>query len=312
MRGSWSDLGYVLGAFLLAFLLFPVHRVTRRLLGSRISAFTLIIFALILTVLPVWIVSAAVLQDAQDLPGDLNESDIIDTNQIEEQILMYTGRTIDIESSANNIINEFTSAVFGNFSQILDLATNLFIGFTLMMFLGYYLLRDGEEFVEWTKTLMPVSEEVKESLYGNVRQTTWAVIKGHVSVSIAQAGVAGLALYLTGVPNPVFWTFIMIIAGFVPVVGAAAVWVPASIYLFLVGRPGPAIFLFLYGALVVGLVDNIVRPLAVDRSANLHPAVVIIGVIGGVFLFGAAGLFIGPIILGVLKAALLVFGENYR
>lgn len=304
-------LGYVLAAILLAFILHPLHRWTRKLLGSRLSAMFLMVSAIVLAVLPIWLASAAIIQDAQDLPQDLNQSDIIDTDVIEMQILEYTGRSIDIEGSFDDAIDRFTNTIFGNFSQIIDLATNLLIGITLMMFLVYYLIKDGSEFVVWLKDMTPVSESVKDALYENVRKTTWAVIKGHVLVSVVQALVAGAGLYVTNVPNPIFWTFIMMIVGFIPILGSATIWVPASVYLVIIGDVPGGIFLFLYGAIVVGLVDNIVRPLAVDRGADLHPAVVLVGVIGGVYFFGAAGLFIGPIILGVLKSALIVFGENY-
>jgi len=122
-----------------------------------------------------------------------------------------------------------------------------------------------------------------------------------------------LGLAITGVPNYAFWTFIMVILGFIPII---ELWLygclPAAAYLFAIDRSAAAIFLFLYGMVIVGLTDNILRPIAVDRGSNLHPAVIIIGVIGGVYIFGAAGLFIGPIILGIFKAVLLVFKNNYE
>jgi predicted PurR-regulated permease PerM len=103
----------------------------------------------------------------------------------------------------------------------------------------------------------------------------------------------------------------MILLAFIPLVGAFLVWGPAGGYLIFTGRPAPGIFLLIWGAVVVGLTDNFLRPLLVDREAELHPAVILIGVLGGLTVFGAAGIFMGPIALGVLKSVLEVFRNNY-
>jgi len=182
----------------------------------------------------------------------------------------------------------------------------------LLIFLLYYLLKDGEKFVKWLRDTTPLPSDIQNQLYARVNKTTWAVIKGHVLVAVVQGLIAGLGLAITGVPNYAFWTFIMVILGFIPIIGTVVVWLPAAAYLFAIDRSAAAIFLFLYGMVIVGLTDNILRPIAVDRGSNLHPAVIIIGVIGGVYIFGAAGLFIGPIILGIFKAVLLVFKNNYE
>lgn len=103
----------------------------------------------------------------------------------------------------------------------------------------------------------------------------------------------------------------MVLLSFLPIVGPFIVWGPAVAYLASIGSIFEALFLAAYGLTVVGLTDNIMGPLVVDKSSELHPAVIIIGVLGGVYLFGAPGLFIGPIILGVLRSTLVVFRNNY-
>jgi len=304
-------LGYILGAFILAFLMHPAQKELRKYTGPRVSSMFLMILSIVLAILPVLIASGAVVQDARDLSEDIENNEAIDIDILEQRINEATGREIDIGATIDNSVNSFISTIFGNFSQIINLAANMLIGFTMMMFLVYYLLKDGEHFVKWLKDLTPVSSDIKKALYKDVEKTTWAVIKGHVMVSITQGLVAGIGLWVAGIPNAIFWTFVMIILGFIPIVGSMFVWLPAGIYLLLIGEVGSGAFLLLYGFIIVSLVDNIVRPLAVDRGADLHPAAIILGVIGGVYLFGAAGLFIGPIILGVFKSALSVFGEHY-
>jgi|AntRauMinimDraft_3_1070383.scaffolds.fasta_scaffold00031_27 predicted PurR-regulated permease PerM len=305
-------LGYFLGAIILGFMMQPMQKKLRRVVGDRISAFLLVIFGILVVVLPILGIGAAVIEDAGNLAEDLEESEAINTTQIEQRLAEYTGQNFDIETSLDSFVSTFTNTTLGGFSQIVTTLTEIAIGVTLLIFLLYYLLKDGEKFVKWLRDTTPLPSDIQNQLYARVNKTTWAVIKGNVLVAVVQGLIAGLGLAITGVPNYAFWTFIMVILGFIPIIGTVVVWLPAAAYLFAIDRSAAAIFLFLYGMVIVGLTDNILRPIAVDRGSNLHPAVIIIGVIGGVYIFGAAGLFIGPIILGIFKAVLLVFKNNYE
>lgn len=305
-------LGYLMTSVLLAFTLHPAQRRLEKRFPASISASILVIGSLFLLILPLILSGIAVFQDAQDLAKDVDRSQLLDTDRLEQQILELTGRSVDIRAAVDKLVGTFFDTAFGNFAEIVSQVSTAVIGITLMLFVAYYLLKDGGEFVDWLTDVSPLPQDVEDGLVDKTRETTWAVLKGHVMVAFVQGVVAGIGLLVTGVPNYLFWTFMMMLLGFLPIVGSAAVWLPASLYLVLIGRPGAGIFLFIYGALVVGLVDNIVRPLAVDRGTDLHPAIIIIGVVGGVYAFGAAGLFIGPIILGAFRAILEVFKNNYE
>jgi predicted PurR-regulated permease PerM len=182
-------------------------------------------------------------------------------------------------------------------SEFVGLITDISIGLTLMLFLQYYFLKDGPEIVEWFMGVIPLNGDVEDNLVERIRANTSAVIKGHVFVAIAQGLIAGIGLFLTGVPNPGFWTFAMVLLGFIPLIGTIIVWAPASVYLFVIGDTLPSILLAIYGLTIVGLTDNILRPIVVERGGGLHPGAVLIGVIGGVYFFGVAGLLIVPIII---------------
>lgn len=305
-------LGYLLGSIILAFILHPLQKKTRSLVGETISAFLLVVFSVLMVVVPLLFIGAAVLEDARQLSDTINDTQVVDIGSIEEMIEGYTGREVDIQESIRATVDRFTGVALGNLSQLLGMVVEASLGFTLMLFVLYYLLKDGEGVVKWMKETTPMPRDIQESLYSRVNDTTWAVIKGHVLVAVIQGLVAGVGLAVAGIPNYFFWTFIMVLLGFIPIIGTIVVWLPASIYLMLIGRTGPGMFLMVYGFLVVSFTDNIFRPLAVERGADLHPAAILIGVLGGVYLFGAAGLFIGPIIIGVLKSVLLVFRNNYE
>ncbi len=303
-------LEYFLFAIILAFILYPLQKKLSRYINPSISAFLLMIFAILIAVVPLVFATAAVIDDARDLTQDINQTELINTTEIENYIREYTGQQLDVEQTINSAITEFTSVTFGSFSELVNLIAGFAIGITLMLFLLFYFIRDGREMALWIKEIIPLESDVRDNLYERMNITTWAVIKGHVLVAVAQGLVAGLGLAATGVPNYIFWTFMMVILGFIPIVGSMLVWAPASAYLFLTGNTLMGIFLLIYGLVIVGLTDNILRPIVVDRKAELHPAAIIIGVIGGVYIFGAPGLFFGPILLGVFKAILMVFKNN--
>jgi predicted PurR-regulated permease PerM len=305
-------LGYILGAVLLAFILMPLQEKLSNYIGSQISALTLIVLSFLAISIPFALIFGAVASDAQDVIGDVNQTQILNTDEIEALILTHTGQDVDLDGEIRELLNKFVSATLGGFSEFLNILAGLAIGFSVMLFILYYLLKDGKRFTKYLKSLIPLPDDIIDNLHKKTYGTTWAVMKGHILVAIIQGLIAGVGMWFTGVPNFAFWTFVMILLAFIPIIGAFMVWGPASVYLVMIDRPIAAVILAIYGAVVVGLTDNFLRPILVDRSGDLHPAIIMIGVIGGVYVFGAAGLFIGPIVLGVLKAVLEVFRKNYE
>lgn len=304
--------GYFLAALIIAFILRPLHLEMKKFLPESVSAFFLVIFAIFVAIIPLFLVTAAVIDDVQELAGAVDDIEVIDFEPIEQIILQYTGQQIDLAQNLEDAITSAGTIALGEFTQLVNFVFSLALGLFVMLFTLYYLLKDGEDFLSFMRGVIPVDPEIQDRIYEETEKTTWAVIKGHVLVALAQGLVAGVGLWVTGVPNPIFWTFVMTILAFIPIIGASLVWFPASIYLILVGDVFSGLFLFMYGFVVVSLTDNVLRPLVVDRTADLHPAVVLFGVIGGVYIFGAAGLFFGPILIGVLQSVLKVVQETYE
>jgi predicted PurR-regulated permease PerM len=305
-------LGYLLGTVMLAFVLYPLQRRMAPRIGPRISAGILIIFTLLAAVIPFALAVNAVIDDARDLTDDFNQTELFDTEELESMILEMTGREMDIDTEVDQLLNRFVTNTLGSVSTVLDIVTNLSIGLSLSIFVLFYLLKDGKNFKSWLMETAPMPDDIQHELYNKTYRTTWAVVKGHVLVAIAQGSIAGLGLLVVGIDSYAFWTFIMILLAFIPMVGAFLVWGPAGTYLLMTGRPYAGVFLLIWGAVVVGFTDNFLRPLLVDRRTELHPAVILVGVIGGLYVFGAAGIFMGPISLGVLKSVLEVFRNSYE
>ncbi|RQG92291.1 AI-2E family transporter [Natrarchaeobius chitinivorans] len=303
-------LQYVLGALLLAFVLYPLQRRLERVSSPTIAAFALVALAVVGFIVPVVLVAVVIADDAADIlatvdPQDLRIADL--EAWIEAEIGVDVDVTETIAGSAEQIgtvIVEQTTAWFGLFTHTL-------IGFGLALFVLYYLLKEGDQLMEWIRDRTPLPSDVQDDFYGELDEVMWAVLAGHVLIAIIEGVIAGLGLFATGIPNAAFWTFVMVILSLVPLIGAFLVWGPAVVYLLATGEPLLAIALAIYSAIVVGVADDYLRPIVVDRYADLSPAIIILGVLGGIYAFGIMGLFFGPVIIGALIATINVFDEHY-
>jgi len=305
-------IGYILTSFILAFVLRPLQKRLENFLGPNLSA-SIIILIFVSAILAPFVLSInVVIGDATDLINDVGDTDTIDFSEAEEIIFNYTNQNIDLESEIREGLQRFNEIAVGGFSQILDVLTGVAIGLLIMLFSLFYLLKDGDKLKEWVRSVTPVTNETQDKLYSKASLMTRGVLKGHVLVAVVEGLIGGLGLYLAGVPNFAFWTFIMILLSFIPVVGASLVWAPASAYLVIAGNTSAGILLAVYSSTLVSLSDNILRPYLVDSRAEIHPAAILVGVIGGVYVFGAVGLFIGPVVFGFSKTVLEVFTDNSK
>ncbi|WP_229124667.1 AI-2E family transporter [Halapricum desulfuricans] len=303
-------LQYVLGAVLLAYVLYPLQIRLEAHVSPAVAALSLVSLAVAGFVAPFVVVLATVVDRADRLLRDF-DTDSMQIGVIESRIEELTGQEIDVASELAGSGREIGTIVFERSTQAFGTITFHLIGIALALFLVYYLLKDGDDLVDWLNQTVPLPGEIQRDLYTDINNVMWGVLFGHVFVAVVQGVVAGVGLAVTGVPNALFWTAVMIVLAMVPLVGAIPVWGGAVLYLYLTNEPLLAVGLFVYSVVVVGLTDDYLRPFAVDRYAKLNPAVILLGILGGAYAFGVMGLFFGPVVLGALKAALRVGLENW-
>ncbi|MDL5362707.1 AI-2E family transporter [Halalkalicoccus sp. NIPERK01] len=306
----WPFRQYLLLAVLIAYLLTPVYRRLAPFVGGTGAALALMGGATGAVILPFAALISFVASDALDLAQRLSDSDI-ELAEVEAAIADSTGREVDLSTTLGTAAENFASVLVGSASDLVGVFTHAVIGITLSAFLLFFFLRDGRYFTAWLFEVTPLPDGVLRELSTNVDDLMWAVLVGHVLVSAIQGLLAGIGLAVTGIPNALFWTFVMMLLALLPVVGAFLVWGPAAAYLVALGDPVAGGALFLYGATVVGLSDNYLRSILVDRRARLNPATIMLGVVGGLYLLGVMGLFFGPVIVGAFKIAIETFDEYY-
>lgn len=187
-------------------------------------------------------------------------------------------------------------------------AVGTLVGFFLMLFLFYFLLRDGREMLVHALNLIPMATHSRRDLLHVVASTTRAVVYGSVLTALVQGAMVGIAFAITGLPSPVVFGVVAAALALLPAGGAAIVWVPAMVWLGYCGSWGLAIFMGTWG-LVVSLGDNLLRPVLISQHAPVSTLAVFVGFVGGVSAFGPVGLIAGPVLL-TLIIALLRFAEK--
>ncbi len=178
------------------------------------------------------------------------------------------------------------------------------IGLCLTFYLLFFFLRDRRAALEAVRSLSPLSMSEMDRMFARVANTIFATVYGALAVSAMQGLLGGLMFWWLGLPTPLLWGVVMALLAVVPVLGAFVVWIPAAIFLALEGNWEKALILTVWGGLVVGLIDNALRPILIGNRLDLHPVLAFLAVIGGLMLFGPVGLILGPVVLTITTVLL--------
>jgi predicted PurR-regulated permease PerM len=185
--------------------------------------------------------------------------------------------------------------------------------FQLFIFLYalFFFLMDGESLLRKILYYLPLSSKDESRMVDEFVSVTRATIKGTLVVGVVQGAAAGIGLWIAGIGGAVFWGTVMVVLSIIPGIGTALVWVPAVVYLAAVGRWTAAILLALYCGLIVGSVDNFLRPRLVGKDVKLNALLILLGTIGGILLFGIAGFIIGPILAALFVTVWEIYGAAF-
>jgi predicted PurR-regulated permease PerM len=303
-------LQFILLGVVLAYILFPVQQWVEQSLRPTVAAIVVVVAALLVILLPlIYLLTVAVRQSLQVVSairaGDIDIASV-------EELLETTGYSVDLvvlyEANQDRIASALREITSGAIALVGSLP-RLFIGLTITLFVLFALLRDGEQFVAWGQWVVPVDDAVLEELREGVDKLMWASIVGNVAVAAIQAVLLGVGLAVAGLPSVIFLTVATFVLTLLPLVGAFGVWIPAAVYLVAVGRPLVAAAIVVYGLLIT-FSDTYLRPALIGRTGALNSAIIVIGIFGGLVVFGTVGLFVGPVALGGAKLVFDCFARE--
>lgn len=223
-----------------------------------------------------------------------------------QKISRYLGA---IEINAKNIFRNTGSygvqILTGTIKNMSLFILNLF----LMLFTMYYLLKDSDMIAEEIRCLIPLSENQKERIFTRLKDIIYATIYGTLVAATVQGFLGGVAFWALGLDSPVLWGTVMGLLAIFPMLGAFFIWFPASVILLVQGSYISAIILFLWGSIVISMVDNLIWPWLVSGRAMLHPLATFFSFLGGIIVFGPIGLFAGPFAFAVFLVLLDIVKE---
>ncbi len=222
---------------------------------------------------------------------------------------------IDVDGLKQNAANAAMAS--GKFiaQHSLNIGQNAFgfaLGTGVMLYVAFFLLRDGARIVQLLYRALPLGDEREQLLFTKFAEVTRATVKGNLVVAIVQGSIGGIAFAALGISGALLWGVVMAIFSMLPAVGASLIWIPVSIYLFATGAVIKAIILIIVGAVGIGLIDNILRPILVGRDTKLPDYLVLLSTLGGLVLFGINGFVIGPLIAALFIAFWGIFMREFQ
>lgn len=311
-------IGPLLWSVFLAFLLFPLHTWLTPRLRNRPhwSAFALTMLTLVVFVGPLTALSAAFVAQAGELIQYIRDqlagqtsSNVLDLTNVpwihgalQWLESMFGIDTDQVRSWVTRGATEMLQWLPAFGGKVFLGAMGTVAGFLLMIFLLFFFIRDGEEMFDDARELIPMAEVYKARLFDHLAAVTRAMVMGTVLTALIQGALVGIAFLIVGLPSPLVFGVIAALASLLPFGGTALVWIPGAIVLAVQARWGATAFMVGWGALLVSLVDNVVRPMLVSGRAQVGTLTVFIGVLGGIAAFGAIGLFLGPVVLALIIA----------
>jgi predicted PurR-regulated permease PerM len=308
---------YLVLGLLIAVLSFPIHRRLRaETERPRISAATTVTVALLVAIVPLAALSWRIVQDIRGFTEGLTVEAVTGTGR---DAMVGSNEAFgypqDVQPGAArellaDQIPAVREAVTGWLPHALASFGEFLIGVLLAVIVAFYALLHGQRFLSRFKDASPMEDDVEEYFFAQTKLTINGVVWGQLVTAALQGFLGWLAFFVAGIPNAVLWGFVMAILSFLPMVGAFLVWIPGAVYLFVQGQPVFAIGLVLWGAIVVGVSDDLVRPMVIGRSAALHPVLAFVGVLGGLLAFGIMGFVLGPLVLALFAVVFDILADS--
>ena len=323
---TWPFLKPLLLGALLAGLFHPLYRWITRLLGGRVSlgaAVTLLVLV-VLGLGPVSAFLGIVLQQAltmsdQVIPWLNQHLGVATTLNVQEWVVRrfpglakYMPSQEQLLAQVGTIAKAAGAFLVGFASRATATTATILLNLFVMLYAMFFFFRDGHKILERIFYYTPLNDEDETRMLTQFASITRATVKGTLLIGIIQGALAGIAFRVAGIEGAALWGTIMTILAIVPGIGAALIWVPAVVILFLTGQHVTAILLAAWCATVVGTVDNFLRPMLVGRDAKMPDLLILIGTLGGLFLFGPIGFIVGPIVCGLFLTVWDIYGTTFR
>ena len=316
--------GALLWACIISVLFYPVYLRFSRRLGNHpnVAALMTLFLCLLIGIVPLLLVFGAFIQQSSNFyilleSGELKIGDYIspvrEAFPAAQQLLQH------LHLDTNNFTEHFSNAVMATSRVIAKNAVGIGLGalewsvsFFLMLYMTFFMLRDGTKIIALLQSAIPLRHTQQRLLLAKFVEMMRATIKGNFVVAIIQGTLGGIIFWLIDIRAPLLWGGVMAFLSLIPILGAAIIWVPVALYLFATGQWEQGIVLAVFGSVIIGLIDNLLRPLLVGRDTKLPDYIVLLSILGGLVLFGINGFIIGPLLAALFVAFWGIFMREFN
>jgi len=314
----------VLWGTIIAIVFMPLHRrLLQRFAGRDTwAALATLAIVLVIVILPLLMLTGALVQEGARVVAQIQSGELNFARYFERIVAALPQPIIElldrygladmaaiqrrIGESMGRVSQFFATKVLSIGQDTLEVV----VGFFITLYLAFFLLRDGRTLTRRVRDAVPLDEDDKRHLFGKFITVIRATVKGNLAVAATQGALGGLAFWVLDIRGALLWAVLMAFLSLLPAVGAGLVWLPVAVYLVATGAVWQGLGLVAFGVLVIGLVDNVLRPILVGKDTKLPDYVVLISTIGGMAIFGINGFVIGPVIAAMFIAVWDIFAAT--
>lgn len=299
----------IIVAIILGYLFYPLYKRTNKLIKSEyISALLMCLILTAIIFIPMWFLTPILIKQSFNFYLSSQQIDFVTPlKNLFPDVFASEQFSHEIGSTISSFVTKTSNLLMNSFADLISNFPILLMQFFVIFFVFFVVLKEQEKFTEYLKSLLPFSKDIENKLFKSSREITASIFYGQIILGIIAGIIVGFGFYIFKVPNAFILTLLAAAAGILPILGTTIIWVPVVVYLFIMGNFYPALGVALLG-IFSSSVENFIKPIILAKWINLHPAIVLIGMVGGTFLFGILGIILGPLVL----AYLLIILEVYR
>jgi len=309
-------------AAVIASIFYPLYQKLKKFLKlENISVLITLIVIFVIIVLPLILMSSLLIKESIELYTAIDNSRSEINTNIQQSItwLQTNSYTKNINFDDKFWVEKFsegtkivTSYIFASAKSLTQNSVVFLLMFLITFYTLFYFIRDGANMLKKLMYLSPLGDKNEQTLYKKFTSTARAAIKGTLVMGIIQGAIGGLMFWIAGIQGALIWGTIMIVTSIIPALGSYVVWMPVGIVMLVLGNIWEGVMIMVVGAVIIGTIDNVLRPILIGKDTQMHPLLILFSTLGGILIFGITGFIIGPIVASLFMAFWEMYGHHYR
>ena len=298
----------LLGAIIFTILLHPLYiKINKKIKRKEIASISVIFFIVIFILVPLIFFANTLFNQAISI---FNSANNLELEPLSETLKNITGLDINFERHIRENLQEVSKFFLLSSSKIIEFLAKGAISLLIMLFLIYLLLIKGRKIMHKVKAMFPMKKEDKERLFSEVNSIIRGLFKGLFLIAIIEGLVAYIIFAMFNIPNSLIWALLIALFALIPIVGPLLVWPFAGLYLILNGQVTNGILLLLFAGISLTYLDTFLKPLFIGKRSKIDPVIILLGIVGGISMFGIVGIIIGPLVLSILIVIYKIYEDK--